>query len=117
MDAAVEDAVVTGHQAIVDSLKLPDQNDRHVLAAAIIGRADVIVTYNIKHFPVSILANFKIKPQHPDIFIRHLLDLSEVAALSAFRMQRASLTKPPYNQIDFLDKLAQQQLLIRRSNR
>jgi hypothetical protein len=33
MDAYVADAVVTGHERLMDSLTLPDPNDRHLLAA------------------------------------------------------------------------------------
>ena len=35
MNLAVPDAVVTGHEALVEGLQLPDASDRHVLAAAI----------------------------------------------------------------------------------
>jgi len=35
MNAAVPDSIVTGHRCLIDSLALPDPNDRHVLAAAI----------------------------------------------------------------------------------
>jgi hypothetical protein len=33
MDTAVRDALITGYEALVDKLNLPDPNDRHVLAA------------------------------------------------------------------------------------
>jgi len=45
MDRRALDAVVTGYEGLIDSLTLPDANDRHVLAAAIVGRADVIVAW------------------------------------------------------------------------
>lgn len=44
MDAAVPDARVDGYQELVESLSLPDLDDRHVLAAALTGQADVLVT-------------------------------------------------------------------------
>src|SRR4051794_25540256 len=56
MNAAVPDCLVTGFEAIIPSLTLPDENDRHVLAAAIVGRADVIVTTNLDDFPEAALA-------------------------------------------------------------
>ena len=35
MDANVRDCLVTGYESLIPSLELPDENDRHVLAAAI----------------------------------------------------------------------------------
>lgn len=43
--------------------------DRHVLAAAVVARAQVIVTANIKDFPASALDPFGIEAQHPDVFL------------------------------------------------
>jgi hypothetical protein len=51
MDSHTRDCLVSGYQDLIPSLRLPDPNDRHVLAAAIVGRCDVIVTQNTKDFP------------------------------------------------------------------
>lgn len=48
---AFPDALVDNYESIVDSLSLPDEKDRHVLAAAIKTNANVIVTNNLKDFP------------------------------------------------------------------
>lgn len=50
--------------------------DRHVLAAAIAGRADVIVTFNLRHFPEEVVRPFGIEAQHPDVFMCHQFDLA-----------------------------------------
>ena len=50
-ERAGDDTVVTGYERIIDRLTLPDPNDRHVLAAAIVGNADVILTRNMRDFP------------------------------------------------------------------
>lgn len=44
MNKAVRDCLVIGHEELIDSLALPDPDDRHVLAAAIRVGAEVIVT-------------------------------------------------------------------------
>jgi hypothetical protein len=47
MDAAVRDSLVTGYADLVGSLTLPDEDDRHVLAAAIRAGAGLILTFNL----------------------------------------------------------------------
>jgi hypothetical protein len=86
MDAHViarDGFLVTGYEPIIETLALPDPNDRHVLAAAIVDRADLIVTKNLQDFRTERLALFGIEAQHPDIFVRNLLALDEAAALAA----------------------------------
>jgi predicted nucleic acid-binding protein len=87
MDDQAEDSLVVGYEPLIESLHLPDPDDRHVLAAAIFARADVIVTCNLKDFPD--------QAQHPDEFVRHMLDLAPVAVVDAVRSQQARLVNPP----------------------
>jgi hypothetical protein len=63
---------VTGYEDLVASIALPDTGDCHVLAAAIAGGCDVIVTQNLKHFPLDVLAAYGIEAQHPDEFLCNL---------------------------------------------
>jgi hypothetical protein len=102
---AVPDCLVTGHETTIDSLHLPDPNDRHVLAAAIHAGAQVIVTTNLRHFPAEALQPHTITAQHPDQFILHLLDLDPAATTEAIRLVRQRLKKPPYDPAAFLDLL------------
>lgn len=81
---------------------MPDENDRHVLAAAIRGRADVIVTTNLKDFPADILSRYGIEAQHPDEFILHLLDLAPGKVMQAAQDHRLSLKNPPKTEEEFL---------------
>ena len=48
MDQHADDALVTGYDDLIPGLQLPDPDDRHVLAAAIRSRADVIVTMKLR---------------------------------------------------------------------
>ncbi len=110
MNGAVDDRLVEGCETVIPSLALPDPDDRHALAAAIVGRADVIVTCNLKDFPADSLAAYNIEAQHPDTFIRHVLDLNVTVALPAVRGQRLSLKSPPKTADEFLDILIRQEL-------
>ena len=91
MDEHATDALVTDYQHLIPGLQLPDPNDRHVLAAAIRARADVIVTINLRDFPAETLAAFGIEAQHPDEFVLHLLDLSPGVVVGAAQDHRLSL--------------------------
>ena len=110
MNANVRDCLVHGYEDIIAGLRLPDSDDRHVLAAAIRTGASVIVTYNLKDFPNEYLSNFGLEAQHPDEFVTHLLDLDSGAVCAAAKKQRAALKKPPVAVEDFLQTLAQQRL-------
>ena len=65
MNAHVRDALVENYEPLIPALTLPDADDRHVLAAAIRGRADVIVTFNLSDFPKAALDPYGIAAQRP----------------------------------------------------
>jgi predicted nucleic acid-binding protein len=69
MNDAVRDCLVSGYEPLIDSLDLPDPDDRHVLAAAIKAGAQVIVTRNLKDFPAEKLAPWNIKAKSPEDFV------------------------------------------------
>jgi len=111
MDQATRDCLVTGYETLITSLHLPDPDDRHVLAAAIIGRCDVIVTQNLKDFPEDAVAPYGIKAQHPDDFLSNHLALAPGLFCSALRKVRARLQNPPYTAKDYLAILTRQGLV------
>lgn len=76
MDKHSGDALVSGYEDLIPGLRLPDPDERHFLAAAIAGRADLIVTKNLRDFPAEAIAPFAIEVQHPDAFVPRLLDLA-----------------------------------------
>lgn len=95
MNGAFPDATIRHYENLIDAIDLPDPNDRHVLAAAIRGQAQLIVTANLKDFPLHLLSPYDIEAQHPDVFITYLLDLNPEAVQQAFLAQVASLRNPP----------------------
>ncbi len=105
LDASVPDCLVEGYEALIPTLELPDADDRHVLAAAIHGQADVIVTYDLGHFPARFLSEYGIGAQHPDAFVVHLLDLDEAGTIAAIRRLRTGLRRPPVTDEAYLTML------------
>ncbi len=95
MDESVPDSLVTGYEALVSGLMLPDPDDRHVLAAAIHGDANCIVTFNLRDFPEASLGPYRIEAIHPDDFVSRLLETSPVSVCLAARRQRELLKSPP----------------------
>jgi predicted nucleic acid-binding protein len=65
MATAVRDWKITGYESLTESIKLPDANDRHVLAAAIRAHAQLIVTSNLRDFPAEELRPFRHRTQVP----------------------------------------------------
>lgn len=91
MNSALPDAMVRGHEPLIPTLILPDEDDRHVLAAAIWGDADVIVTFNLKDFPAQTLDSYGLIAQPPDAFICGLMDIDADRVCLAVSRQRALL--------------------------
>lgn len=110
MNSHVRDCLVEGYEPLIESLKLPDPGDRHVVAAAIHARADVIVTFNLADFPIEALRAHGLEAQHPDEFISHLADLSPPVVVQAARICRARLKQPPKSVDEYLECIAAQRL-------
>ncbi|QEH31758.1 hypothetical protein OJF2_02230 [Aquisphaera giovannonii] len=105
MDAAVRDCLVTGYADLIDSLTLPDADDRHVLAAAIRAGASLILTFNLKDFPPGDLAPHGVTARHPGALLADLLDAFPDEFLKAIRLQREALKDPPMSAEDLLARL------------
>lgn len=105
MNAAVPDCLVENYQPLIGCVDLPDPNDQHVLAAAIAGHADAIVTFNIKHFPSEVLTRHGIEAQHPDDFVMNQLQLQELVAIEAIKKMRARWKSPERTATELIEAL------------
>ena len=105
MDDYILDARVTGYEPLIEGLVLPDHDDRHVLAGAIHGGASVIVTANLRDFPAATLATHGIEAQHPDMFVRALIEDDVDAVVAAVADHRAALVHPPKSADEYLAML------------
>jgi PIN domain len=72
MNKYVRDSLIKNYHYLIPDLTLPDHDDLHVLAAAIHGEINAIVTFNLKDFPLNILSQYNIIAEHPDRFIANL---------------------------------------------
>jgi predicted nucleic acid-binding protein len=103
-------SLVTRFEPWIERLTLPDPNDRHVLAAAIHCRAEVILTRNLRDFPESVLSEHGICAVAPDPFIHTLLRVDAERVIAAAREHRANLKNPPKTAEDYFASLEQQGL-------
>jgi hypothetical protein len=95
MREAFDDATVTGWEELEPGIHLPDEDDRHVVAAAVRGGAQGIITANAKDFPAAALEPLGIEAVHPDDFLLDQLDLSPPTLLQVIREQAAHTRRPP----------------------
>ncbi len=93
---AFPEAMVDGHRALIPSMT-NEPRDRHVLAAAVAARADVLVTWNLRHFPPEACEPFAIEVQTPDEFLAYSFDLAPEVMTDAFLSQVAEFTRPAFS--------------------
>ena len=110
MELHLPDARVENYQSLIETLALPDADDRHVLAAAISARAESIVTFNLADFPAATLRVYGVKAVHPDLFLLKLLDENAAKVVDSLRKQRQRLRDPPQSVAEFLATLERQNL-------
>ena len=102
MEMAFPEACVDGGEALIESLHLPDRDDRHVLATAIRCSAEHIVTENLRDFPSEKLAAFGVSAVSADDFLSSTFELYQSEAVAALRAMRLSYKNPPFTPSEFI---------------
>lgn len=107
MDSAFPQACVTGWEKLEAGLihLCPDPDDAHVVAAAILGRAEVIVTSNLKDFPDSLLQPLGLQAVSPDDFLLDQLDLNHELVMESLQTQAWKKNRPPLSLIEIVVQL------------
>lgn len=99
------EALVSGYDELVGKMTC-DPKDAHVLAAAVHDKADAVVTFNLKDFPVESTAPYGIEVLHPDVFLVQLLNRRPDAVIEALRIGVQDLRRPPKTVNQWLADLA-----------
>ena len=98
------EALIDGFDDLIDQLKC-DPKDRHVLAAAVRGGADTVLTFNLKDFPDEAGDPYGIGTRHPDSFLVQLLGEHTDTVLATLERETAAFRNPPETVTQFLATL------------
>ena len=86
-------------EPLIESLQLPDPDDRHVLAAAIKSSAQVIVKTNLRHFPEAELRQWSVEAKSPDDFVLDQINIDARIVYSCVR-EIANSRRNPLDTVD-----------------
>jgi predicted nucleic acid-binding protein len=89
----------------LDELMTNDPKDRHVLAAAVTAKANVIVTNNLTDFKAKDLDRWNIKAQSPDDFLTELFDEHQDSIINFLQEQSKKYKNPPKTVFELLNFL------------
>jgi hypothetical protein len=103
METAFPGANFEPDPQILLTLRLPDPDDVHVVAAAVAAEANTIVTYNAADFPDETLARFGLHKETPDAFCSRIFPETQSDFIQGVRLHRASLKKPRYESEAYLE--------------
>ncbi|MCY3563463.1 MAG: PIN domain-containing protein [Acidimicrobiia bacterium] len=105
MRGAFPEAQVDGYEDLIESMACHPK-DRHVLAAAVRGKAGAIVTFNLSDFPDTALKPYEIEVIHPDDFLLDLLDLAPDLVIEELERQAQANRRRPATLRELLDALS-----------
>lgn len=106
IERAFPDGSVQGSEGRLQDLVLPDPDDRHVLAAAVHGDCDLLITNNLRDFPVEIVESYGLDINGLDDALAGLCTVApDIMAAIAIRQVEA-LTHPPLTLNEWLKRLS-----------
>ncbi len=94
MRQAFPEACVPVPNDLLDAFECgADKDDRHVVAAAVRGQANAIITFNTKHFPRECLDEYGLLCQTPDEFLVHQFHLNPPLVLEKLDQQAVAISR------------------------
>jgi predicted nucleic acid-binding protein len=101
------DAEVSGYEDLIPVME-NDPKDRHVLAAAVREKAEVIVTFNLRHFPDAALKQYNIRALDPDEFLLDQIDLYPGETRKVLTDMVDDYDNPPLSLAELLEAMGNQ---------
>jgi hypothetical protein len=111
MNVAAPEATIAGYERLIQTVTLPDPDDRHVVAAAIEAGASMIVTWNLRDFPVAELRKHGLARQSPDAFLVGLHEQAPDMLIGSLANARRNLSRSRVSAAGFMDILRDQRLV------
>ncbi len=104
MNQAFTDAAITGYEGLSEAMTCAPQ-DRPVLAAAVHGGCQVILTFDPQRFAPQSTVRYFVQPVHPDDFLLDHLDLDAGTMMNALDSQLSAMRWSNLTVVRFLDRL------------
>jgi predicted nucleic acid-binding protein len=105
MESTFPEAMIQDYESLTESMP-NERKDRHILAAAVFGRCDAIITANTQHFPEECLKRFGIERLTADEFLIHQWHLDQDLVLEKIESQVAACKVDMQRHLDLLGRMA-----------
>jgi hypothetical protein len=110
MDKVLPQALVREYESHIPLIKLPDPDDRHVVAAGITAGASIILTWNLRDFPPPELRKHKLRRTTPDRFLTGIYNKLPDLMVASLANARRNLTKSATSALEFVEIMREQRL-------
>lgn len=100
------DSEIRVHERLIGTLGCKDKDDEHVLAGAIHGKANVLLTYNTRDFPQKLSRNLDVV--HPDTFLISWLEANPEQGVLILAKWLERFENPPIDAraaVDLMNKI------------
>jgi predicted nucleic acid-binding protein len=104
MTSAFPHALVDNYSDLIKAMRC-HKKDRHVLAAAVRGSAQTLVTSNLEDFPAEAAEPYDVEIVHPDRFLNDQLDLGADLTMHALKRLVERYNSPPMTLLELMRRL------------
>ncbi|MGI5291415.1 PIN domain-containing protein [Nonomuraea polychroma] len=93
------------YKHLLDRMEGPDLDDRHHMAAAIAGRVQTLITWNLTDFPAFFMGRYGVTVTDPDMYLCSLLSQSPHEVVDVPARMAAGKLRPPMTVLDIIGAL------------